>query len=126
MVFMSAKTGGQISAEEKIKELEDRLCGLEKYIEDLKKKSMPPKEEDRTEVYVCEYFEYDDNDLSGYGGTWTFCHNEKSGRKECNCGTIYAQQFCPFYKKGKLRGKWVIDETDKEVAIRFTKEFQNE
>ena len=32
-------------------------------------------------------------------------------------------QFCPFYKKGKLAGRWIIDDVDKEAAKKFRQEF---
>ena len=77
----------------------------------------------KTAVYECEHYEFDNDDPSGCGESWSWCHNEKSGRRECNCVRIYAQQFCPFYKKGMLRGKWVIDETDKAAAEKFKESF---
>jgi len=73
-----------------------------------------------TAVYECKHFEYEYDDL----GKYCWCHNEESGRQMCDCHRIYAQQFCPFYEKGKLRGKWVIDESDMEAARKFVKEFQ--
>lgn len=75
-------------------------------------------------VYLCKYWEHDDNDPSGCGETWQWCHSEKSGRRECECKRTYAMQFCPFYKKGKLAGKWVIDDVDKQAAEEFKKKFE--
>lgn len=74
-------------------------------------------------VYFCKYWEHDDNDPSGCGETWQWCNNAKSGRRECGCKRTYAMQFCPFYKKGKLAGKWVINDDDKDAAEKFKREF---
>ena len=76
-------------------------------------------------VYLCKYWEHDDNDPSGCGESWQWCNNEKSGRRECGCERTYAMQFCPFYRKGKLAGKWVIDDVDKEAARKFKQEFED-
>lgn len=83
----------------------------------------PKKKPVKESVYLCKYWEYDDNDPSGCGESWSRCHSEKSGRSECGCGRTYAMQFCPFYEKGKLAGKWVIDDEDKEAAKKFRQEF---
>lgn len=71
-------------------------------------------------VYECAHFVYEYDDL----GKYRWCYNEKSGTNECDCDRIYAQQFCPFYKKGKLRGKWVISDEDIKAAEEFKKQFQ--
>jgi len=76
-----------------------------------------PKKES---VYECAHFEYEYDDF----GKYCWCHNEKSGTNECDCDRIYAQQFCPFYKKGKLRGKWVISDEDINAAEEFKKQFE--
>lgn len=75
-------------------------------------------------VYLCKYWENDDDDPSGCGETWQWCNNEKSGRRECGCERTYAMQFCHFYKKGKLSGRWVINDEDKEAARKFRQEFE--
>lgn len=75
-------------------------------------------------VYLCQYWEYDDDDPAGCGESWSWCHNKKSGRRECGCGRTYAMQFCPFYKKGQLAGEWVIDDNDKRAAQEFKKKFE--
>lgn len=75
-------------------------------------------------VWLCKYWEHDDDDPSGCGETWQWCNSEKSGRRECECKRTYAMQFCPFYKKGKLAGKWVINDADKQAAEEFKKKFE--
>lgn len=85
----------------------------------------PEKTTVKEAVYLCEYWEHDDDDPSGCGETWQWCHSEKSGRRECGCKRTYAMQFCPFYKKGKLAGKWVINDADKQAAEKFKKEFES-
>lgn len=77
------------------------------------------KKSAREAVYECAHFEYEYDDL----GKYRLCRNRESDRAECNCDYIYAQQFCPFYKKGKLRGKWIISDADKQAAEEFKKTF---
>ena len=74
-------------------------------------------------VHECANFEFDNDDPAGCGESWAYCHSPASGRYECGCRHIYAQQFCPFYKAGKLRGIWMISEAEIESAKRFVKEF---
>lgn len=78
--------------------------------------SKPKKES----VYVCKCAEsyYDDYVKC------TVCHSKNSKIQICDCKRIYAQQFCPFYEKGELRGKWVISDEDKQAAEEFKKEFE--
>ncbi len=75
-----------------------------------------PKKES---VYVCKCAEYYYDDYVKY----TICHSKNSKLQICDCKRIYAQQFCPFYEKGELRGKWVIDDVDKQAAEEFKKKF---
>lgn len=79
--------------------------------------SKPKKES----VYVCKCAEsyYDDYVKC------TVCHSKNSKIQICDCKRIYAQQFCPFYEKGELRGKWVISDEDKSAAEEFKKQFEN-
>ena len=72
-------------------------------------------------IYECAYFEYEYDDL----GKYCWCHNRESGRRECHCGYIYAQQFCPFYKKGDLRGKCDIGQQEIEAAQKFNEEWSS-
>ena len=106
-------------AEKKAREKDERY---KKYLE-LKKEFEPENKPVKEAVYLCKYWEHDDNDPSGCGETWQWCNNEKSGRRECGCKRTYAMQFCPFYKKGKLAGKWVIGDEDKDAAKKFRQEF---
>lgn len=94
-----------------------------KYLE-LKKEFESENKPAKEAVYLCKYWEHDDDDPSGCGETWQWCHSEKSGRRECGCKRTYAMQFCPFYKKGTLAGKWVINDADKEAAEKFKKKFE--
>lgn len=112
-------------AEKKDKEKDERY---QKYLE-LKAEfegttESPEKKPVKEAVYLCKYWEHDDNDPSGCGESWQWCNCEKSGRRECGCKRTYAMQFCPFYKKGKLAGRWVIDDVDKEAAKKFRQEFE--
>lgn len=107
-------------AEKKDGEKDERYL---KYLE-LKKEFESENKPVKEAVYLCKYWEHDDNDPSGCGETWQWCNNEKSGRRECGCVRTYAMQFCPFYKKGKLAGRWVINDTDKEAAEEFKKQFE--
>ena len=72
----------------------------------------------KTEVYECKHFEYECDGFEKY----CWCHNRESKTPVCNSVRIYAQQFCPFYERGNLRGKWVIDESDMEAARKFAKQ----
>ena len=107
-------------AEKKDSEKDERY---RKYLE-LKKEFESENKPVKEAVYLCKYWENDDNDPSGCGESWQWCNNEKSGRRECGCVRTYAMQFCPFYKKGKLAGRWVIDDADKEAAKKFMKQFE--
>ena len=84
---------------------------------------MNNKIEKKVAVFECKYFEFDDDDPAGCGDSWTWCHCDTSGRNTCDCKYIYAQKFCPHYKKGKLRGKWVIGEAEKQSVKDFLKKF---
>ena len=70
-------------------------------------------------VYECAYFEFDNNDPAGCGESWCWCHSRESKTRYCESDFIYAQQFCPFYKKGKLRGSWVVGEDEIEAGKKF-------
>lgn len=113
-------------AEKKVKEKDERY---KKYLE-LKTEfegatETPEKKPVKEAVYSCQYWEHDDDDPSGCGESWSWCHNEKSGRRECGCKRTYAMRFCHFYKKGKLAGKWVINDADKQAAEEFKKQFED-
>jgi hypothetical protein len=108
-------------AAKKVKENDERY---KKYLELKAEFEGAEKKPVKEAVYLCKYWEHDDDDPSGCGESWQWCHSEKSGRRECGCVRTYAMQFCPFYKKGKLAGKWVIDDEDKEAAEKFKKEFE--
>lgn len=81
---------------------------------------MNKNSEKKTAVYQCKHFEFDDNDPAGCGESWSWCHSLKSCKKECDIRYVYSQKFCPFYKKGPLRGRWVIGESE----IREAKEIK--
>ena len=70
-------------------------------------------------VHECANFELDD----GPGSHSTYCDSPASGRYECGCKYIYAQQFCPFYKEDRLRGEWVISKAEIEAARKFRNRF---
>ena len=77
-----------------------------------RKKTMKKKK--KTKVYECAYFEYDCDDL----GKYCFCHNLDIPGHECTVPSrgIYCQKVCPGYKRGKLRGEWVVSEWEKKEA----------
>ena len=77
-----------------------------------RKKTM--KKEKKTKVYECAYFEYDCDDL----GKYCFCHNLDIPGHECTVPSrgIYCQKVCPGYKRGKLRGEWVVSDWEKKEA----------
>lgn len=78
----------------------------------------------KTRVYECAYFEYDCDDL----GKYCFCHNLDIPGHECTVTGrgIYCQKGCTGYKKGKLRGAWVISDWEKkelrELKMKLKKE----
>ena len=72
----------------------------------------------KVQVYECEHYEYDYDDL----GKYHWCHNQHIPSRECTVGTgIYCQKFCPGYKKGNLRGSWVISNWEKKDAEEYKK-----
>ena len=83
------------------------------------KKTKPKK----TKVYACYHNEFDCDDL----GKYCWCHNSDIPDRECNAGRgFYCQQFCPGFKKGNLRGSWVISDWEKEEAEEFKKKIEQE
>ena len=72
-------------------------------------------------VYACKHWKYEYDDL----GKYSLCYNRNCKSQVCDCKRIYAQQVCPFYEKGELRGKWVISDEDKEAAEEFKKRFED-
>ena len=96
-----------------------------KYLE-LKKEFEGEKDSNVTDkpkkksVYACKYFENEYDDL----GKYSLCYNRNCKLQTCDCHRIYAQQFCPFYEKGELRGRWVISDEDKQAAEEFKKKFE--
>lgn len=103
----------------------DRGKRYEKYLElkaefEGEKDSEATDEPKKESVYACKHWKYEYDDL----GKYSLCYNRNSKLQTCDCKRIYAQQFCPFYEKGELRGKWVIDEVDKEAAEEFKKQFE--
>lgn len=73
----------------------------------------------KTKVYECAHFEYEYDDL----GRYCWCHNKNMPSSQCEipCRSIYGQQFCRGYKKGSLRGEWVISDWEKKEAEEFKK-----
>lgn len=81
--------------------------------------------ENKVAVYRCKHWELYDDDPAGGGESWSWCHNPaRRDSRECECGRIYAQRFCPYYKKGELAGKWVISDADRQAAEKFEKRFE--
>ena len=85
-----------------------------------KSKKKSPK---KTRVYECAHYEFDYDDL----GKWHWCHNRDIPCQECNVGrSFYCQKFCPGYKKGKLKGSWVISDWEKEEVEEYRTKLVNE
>ena len=80
------------------------------------------KSEKKTNVYECAHFEYEYDDF----GKYCWCHCPESGYRECPSENIYAMQFCPCFKKGKLRGSWEPDEYELEYGEKFKKKMVKE
>lgn len=77
----------------------------------------------KTRVYECAYYEFEYDDF----GKYCICHNQNIPRNECNVGRgFYCQQFCPGYRKGRLRGTWVISDWEKADAEEFRKSLKAE
>ncbi len=70
------------------------------------------KTERKTKVYECYHYEFEYDDF----GKYFICHNIDIPGHKCKVSgnSIYCQQFCPGYKKGNLRGEWVIADWEKE------------
>jgi len=108
-------------AEKAIKEKGKRY---KKYLE-LKKEFESENKPAKEAVYRCKHWGLYDDDPAGGGESWSWCHNPaRRDSRECDCDRIYAQQFCPYYKKGKLAGKWVISDADVKAAEEFKKKFE--
>ena len=80
------------------------------------------KELRKVAVHECANFELDD----GFGRRSTYCNSPSSGRYECGCKYVYAQQFCPFYKEGRLRGEWVVSGAEIEAAENIRRRLNND
>ena len=81
------------------------------------------KKAKKTRVYECAHYEYDYDDL----GKYCWCHNSDIPDRECNVGRgFYCQQFCPGYKKGELKGSWVISDWEKEEVEEYRTRLVNE
>lgn len=72
-------------------------------------------------VYECKYHE------PAQGEDWSFCHAPHSNSNTCECGKyLYTLQFCPFFKRGKLRGKWGITKFEIDDALDFVQELRHD
>lgn len=76
---------------------------------------MSDKQSKKVDVYECAFFEYEYDDL----GKYSWCHCKKMPSRECDCHFIYAQQFCPCFDKGKMRGSWIPTEDEIRCAEKF-------
>lgn len=68
--------------------------------------------------YDCANHEFEYDDL----GKFHWCHARIFGESECICGQVWSMQYCPCYKKGKLRGTFEVSKFDEEEAENFKKE----
>lgn len=82
------------------------------------------KTERKTKVYECYHYEFDYDAVCKY----FICHNIDIPGYECKVwsNSIYCQQFCPGYKKGNLRGEWVIADWEKRDAEKFKAQIEQE
>ena len=69
----------------------------------------------KVQVYECDHYEYEYDDL----GKYSWCHSRDIDCRECKFEHIYAQQVCPCYKKGKLRGEWIPGSNELKEAEDF-------
>ena len=77
----------------------------------------------KTIVYECFYGEAEYDDF----GKYHCCRNTDIPVHECNAGRgFYCQKFCPGYKKGSLRGTWVLSDWEKKEAEEFKKKIEQE
>lgn len=77
----------------------------------------------KTRVYECFHYDAEYDDL----GKYYWCHNKNIPERECNaCRGFYCQKFCTGYKKGRLRGTWVLSDWEKEEAEKFKKKIEQE
>lgn len=78
--------------------------------------------DNKTKVYECAHYEYEYDGFDKYA----WCHCQESCHRECPAKQIYSMQFCPCYKQGNLRGKWVVSENEIEIAEDFRKQMEQE
>lgn len=94
----------------------------DKHISFKKKKTM--KKEKKTKIYECYHYEFDYDAVCQY----FICHNIDIPGHECRVrgNSIYSQHVCPGYKKGNLRGEWVIADWEKKEAEAYKAKLDKE
>ena len=76
---------------------------------------MSDKQCEKIDIYECAFFKYEYDEF----GKYCLCHCKNMPSHECSCHYIYAQQFCPCFDKGRLRGRWAPTEAEIECAKKF-------
>ena len=70
----------------------------------------------KSKVYDCAHSEYE----VGYMDKTLWCNCRESGHRTCDCGIYtYTKQFCPFFQRGELKGKWEISEDELRDAEEY-------
>lgn len=80
------------------------------------------QKDNKTKVYECAHYEFECDDL----GKYCWCNNTGMPNRNCELEYIYCHQFCPGYKKGKLRGAWVVSADEIKVAENFRRQMEQE
>ena len=72
----------------------------------------------KVKVYECFHYEYEYDDL----GKYAWCRSNDMKCSECKFEHTYAQQACPCYKQGKLRGEWIPGRSELAEVEEFKKQ----
>ena len=78
--------------------------------------------DNKVKVYECLHYEYEYDDL----GKYSWCHSNDMKCRECKFEHIYAQQACPCYKQGNLRGEWTPSKNELKEVEEFKKQREKE
>lgn len=70
--------------------------------------------------YCCAWSEHYYDDFVNT----VLCNNRDNGGR-CQCKRIWSMQFCPFYERGELAGRWEVSAADIEDAESFKQEMED-
>jgi hypothetical protein len=69
------------------------------------------------------FAEPDFDNFCGELNVW--CRSPDHGGGTCDCGNyVFTQQFCPYFRRGKLRGKWEPGSLELECAEEYKKNLE--